>query len=109
MTGGGDATQIVTGATSLPLVSATMWQHVTVSLLWFALSAQWMTVVPITVPCEVRVFPMIVKRQFNTWPEAHERVARWFEPAKALSVIKDKGLRDLIESFFASKSRRRPK
>ncbi len=63
----------------------------------------------LTVPCEVRVFPMIVKRQFNTWPEAHERVARWFEPAKALSVIKDKGLRDLIEPFFARKSRRRPK
>src|ERR1035437_9525793 len=30
MTGGEDATQIVTGATSLPPVSATMWQHVIV-------------------------------------------------------------------------------
>jgi MFS family permease len=55
MTGGEDATQIVTGATSLPRVSATMWQHVTVSLLWFALSAQWMTVVPIIVPDQVAV------------------------------------------------------
>jgi 8-oxo-dGTP pyrophosphatase MutT (NUDIX family) len=52
-----------------------------------------------TVPCEVRVFPMLVKRQLDRWPEAHEREARWFEPAKALSVIKDKGLRRLIESF----------
>ena len=51
------------------------------------------------VPCEVRVFAMIVKRQLDTWPEAHEREARWFEPAKALSAIKDKGLRELIESF----------
>lgn len=53
----------------------------------------------VTVPCEVRVFPMIVKRQLDTWPESHEREARWFEPAKALSAIKDKGLRELIESF----------
>ncbi|WP_051335272.1 NUDIX hydrolase [Methylocapsa acidiphila] len=51
------------------------------------------------VPCEVRVFPMLVKRQLDTWPEAHEREARWFEPSKALSMIKDEGLRELIESF----------
>ncbi|MGO9235793.1 MAG: hypothetical protein ACLP4V_17625 [Methylocella sp.] len=55
MTGGEEATQIVTGATSLPPVSATMWQHVIVSLLWFSLSAQWMTVVPIIVPDQVAV------------------------------------------------------
>jgi len=53
----------------------------------------------ITVPCEVRVFPMIVKRQLDTWPESHEREARWFEPAKALSAIKDKGLCELIDLF----------
>ena len=63
----------------------------------------------LTVPCEVRVFPMIVKWQLDTWPEAHEREARWFEPAKALSAIKDRGLRELIESFFPRKSHKRPK
>jgi hypothetical protein len=42
---------------------------------------------------------MIVKRQLDTWPESHEREAQWFEPAKALSAIEDKGLRKLIESF----------
>jgi 8-oxo-dGTP pyrophosphatase MutT (NUDIX family) len=31
------------------------------------------------VPCEVRVFPMLVKRQLDTWPEAHERETRWFD------------------------------
>src|SRR5271169_3937553 len=51
------------------------------------------------VPCEVRVFPIFVKRQLDTWPEAHEREARWFEPGKALSAIKDEGLRKLIDSF----------
>jgi archaellum biogenesis protein FlaJ (TadC family) len=55
MTGGEDATQILTRATSLPPVSVTTWQHVIVSLLWFALSAQWMTVVPIIVPDQVAV------------------------------------------------------
>jgi 8-oxo-dGTP pyrophosphatase MutT (NUDIX family) len=52
-----------------------------------------------TVPCEVRVFPMIVKRQLNTWPEARERQARWFEASKAASVIKNDSLRALIDSF----------
>ena len=51
------------------------------------------------IPCEVRVFPMIVKRQLGTWPEAHEREARWFEPVKALAAIKDEGLRELIAAF----------
>jgi MFS family permease len=55
ITAGEEATRIMTGATSLPPVSATMWQHVIVSLLWFALSAQWMTVVPIIVPDQVAV------------------------------------------------------
>jgi 8-oxo-dGTP pyrophosphatase MutT (NUDIX family) len=67
----------------------------------------------LTVPCEVRVFPMIVKRQLDTWPESHEREAQWFEPAQALSTIKEEGLRELIESFarrkIAGKAHKRPK
>jgi len=62
-----------------------------------------------TVPCEVRVFPMIVKRQLDTWPEAHEREARWFESTKALSVTKEKGLRQLIESFVKRMITRKPR
>jgi hypothetical protein len=42
---------------------------------------------------------MIVKRQLDVWPEANEREARWFEPRKALSAIRDDGLRELIDSF----------
>ena len=61
-----------------------------------------------SVPCEVRVFPMIVKRQLDTWPEAHERETRWFEPTEALSVTKEKGLRQLIESFVKRMITRRP-
>jgi MFS family permease len=46
---------IETGATSLSPVSVSMWQHAIVSLLWFALSAQWMTVVPIIVPDQIAI------------------------------------------------------
>ena len=51
---------------------------------------------------------MIVKRQLDTWPEAHERETRWFEPTEALSVTKEKGLRQLIESFVKRMITRRP-
>ena len=64
----------------------------------------------VAVPCEVRVFPMIVKRQLDTWPEANEREARWFQPAKALSALKDKGLCELIEPFVRRmKAKKSPK
>jgi 8-oxo-dGTP pyrophosphatase MutT (NUDIX family) len=66
-----------------------------------------------TVQCEVRVFAMFVKRQFETWPEVNEREARWFAPRHALSAIRDGGLRELMASFFekqiAGKSSRRSK
>ena len=52
-----------------------------------------------TVPCEVRVFAMSVRRQLKSWPEAYERDSRWFEPIHALSALKDEGLRDLIAVF----------
>jgi 8-oxo-dGTP pyrophosphatase MutT (NUDIX family) len=51
------------------------------------------------VPCEVRVFPMIVKRQLDKWPEAEERETGWFEPANALAVVEAPELRALIASF----------
>jgi 8-oxo-dGTP pyrophosphatase MutT (NUDIX family) len=56
-----------------------------------------------TVPCEVRVFPMLVTRQLNAWPEAHERTAEWFVLDNALSVIEFAGLRTLISSFAKRK------
>jgi 8-oxo-dGTP pyrophosphatase MutT (NUDIX family) len=51
------------------------------------------------VPCEVRVFSLIVKRQLITWPEAHQRESRWFEPTGALAAVNDAALGDLIASF----------
>jgi Na+/melibiose symporter-like transporter len=52
---GGDATRFETAATSLSPVGASKLHHVIVSLIWFALSAQWMTVLPIIVPDQIAV------------------------------------------------------
>jgi 8-oxo-dGTP pyrophosphatase MutT (NUDIX family) len=53
----------------------------------------------IQVNCEVRVFPLLVKRQSETWPEIEQRVAQWVVPNKALALIKDPGLKGLIAAF----------
>jgi 8-oxo-dGTP pyrophosphatase MutT (NUDIX family) len=39
----------------------------------------------IQVNCEVKVFPLLVKRQSETWPEFEQRLVQWVEPAKAVS------------------------
>jgi 8-oxo-dGTP pyrophosphatase MutT (NUDIX family) len=53
----------------------------------------------INLPCEVRVFPLLVKRQSKTWPESQQRAAQWLEPTAALSLIEEESLRMLILSF----------
>lgn len=58
-------------------------------------------------PCEVRVFPLPVTRQCNSWPESHQRTAEWFKPDNALSVIELPGLRALIAAFVTKKSERK--
>jgi hypothetical protein len=51
------------------------------------------------VNCEVRVFPLLVKRQSEIWPEIEQRLVRWFEPSKAVSLIQEKGLKTLVAKF----------
>ena len=51
------------------------------------------------VPCEVRVFPLAVKRQLKAWPEASERTTRWFSAAEAVKLVADDGLRALIREI----------
>lgn len=52
-----------------------------------------------TVPCEVWVFPLLVKRQYKNYPEAEERASRWFTPEEALAALNDAGLCELIALF----------
>ena len=56
------------------------------------------------VPCEVRVFPLLVKRQLTSWPEAKERDLRWLDPLHAASLVEEESLRELIRSFAMKKA-----
>src|SRR5690348_5611303 len=40
------------------------------------------------VECEVRVFPLKVKRQSKEWPEKEERRVKWLPAAKAAAKVK---------------------
>ncbi len=56
-------------------------------------------------PCEVQVFPLLVKRQLETWPECRQRTVRWFAAPDAADVIGNDDLRQLILQLKASKPR----
>jgi 8-oxo-dGTP pyrophosphatase MutT (NUDIX family) len=58
------------------------------------------------IPCEVRVFPLLVKRQARTWPEADERESRWLNIDEAAVIVDDAGLCLLIQSFAARTNRK---
>jgi 8-oxo-dGTP pyrophosphatase MutT (NUDIX family) len=60
----------------------------------------------ITVPCEVDVFPLLVKRQSKDWPESKQRTTRWFPAAKAAALVKNDQLHDLILELGRRKSSR---
>ena len=45
--------------------------------------------------CAVQVFPMLVKRVSEVWPES-TRGRRWFEPEVAAREVDEPGLRELL-------------
>ena len=49
--------------------------------------------------CEVKVFPLLVKRQSATWPEFGQRVAQWVDPEKAISLIRVPELKLMVAKF----------
>jgi 8-oxo-dGTP pyrophosphatase MutT (NUDIX family) len=49
--------------------------------------------------CEVRVFPLLVQRQSEAWPEFEQRMIQWADPGKALSLIKEPDLKKLVAAF----------
>jgi hypothetical protein len=53
----------------------------------------------VEVNCEVKVFPLLVKRQSEAWPEFEQRLVQWAEPVKAVSLIKKPGLKKLMATF----------
>ena len=56
------------------------------------------------VPCKVRVFLLLVKRQLAAWPEAKEWELRWLDPLEAAALVEEEGLRELIRSFAIKKA-----
>ena len=48
------------------------------------------------VVCEVRVFPLEVRRQNKQWPEKQERVAKWHSASQAVEKVKEPKLSAII-------------
>ena len=49
--------------------------------------------------CEVKVYPLLVERQSATWPEFGQRITQWVEPGKAVALIKEPDLKQLVAAF----------
>ena len=49
-----------------------------------------------SIECEVRVFPLEVKRQRAHWPEKQERRIKWLSASKAAEKVKDRSLSRII-------------
>jgi len=52
-----------------------------------------------TVPCDVRVYPMIVEKMRPRWKEKSERKRSWFDVAKAAKLVDEPDLADLLMSL----------
>jgi 8-oxo-dGTP pyrophosphatase MutT (NUDIX family) len=52
-----------------------------------------------SVECEVRVFPLEVKRQRKEWPEKQERRVKWLSASKAADKVKDPALSKIIQEM----------
>ena len=48
------------------------------------------------VVCEVRVFPLQVRRQNKQWPEKQERVVKWLSASQAAEKVKEPMLGEII-------------
>ncbi|MCG3267803.1 NUDIX hydrolase [Yoonia sp. I 8.24] len=53
------------------------------------------------VPCEIKVFPLKVKKISDDYPEAERRDRIWASPSRAVELVEDPGLKQVIESFAA--------
>jgi 8-oxo-dGTP pyrophosphatase MutT (NUDIX family) len=56
--------------------------------------------------CEVKVFPLLVKRQHRRWPEIDQREQQWFAAEAAAAAVAEKGLQELMIRFATKKSLR---
>ncbi|MGC5779587.1 NUDIX hydrolase [Methylobacterium sp. NFXW15] len=52
------------------------------------------------VTCQVKVFPLRVRKQLKDFPEAHQRELRWFTPAEAAEAVTEPGLAAIIRAVL---------
>jgi 8-oxo-dGTP pyrophosphatase MutT (NUDIX family) len=55
--------------------------------------------------CQVRVFLFRVERQLDEWPERSQRDTRWFDADKAVDLVEEGGLAEIIDRFSGSHAR----
>ena len=48
---------------------------------------------------EVKIFPLLVRRQSATWPEHGQRVVQWVDPEKAISLIREPKMKAIVAKF----------
>ena len=48
--------------------------------------------------CQVKVFPLEVRKQLKDWPERGEREFRWFSPSDAADAVAEAGLAGIIRA-----------
>lgn len=51
-----------------------------------------------SVLCQVKVFPLEVRKQLKRWPERSERENRWFTPSEAADLVVEAGLSAIIRA-----------
>ncbi|MDA7426228.1 NUDIX hydrolase [Thalassococcus lentus] len=59
------------------------------------------------IPCEVRVFPMIVEKLKRDWKERKQRKRKWFSPKGAAKRVDEQELSDMLKSL-QDKPKKRP-
>lgn len=52
------------------------------------------------VSCQVEVFPLLVKKQSERWPESEQRMTRWCAAAEAAALVDNRQLKNLIDEFM---------
>lgn len=60
------------------------------------------------IPIEVRVFPLYVDRLEPQFPEAQERLRRWFAPEEAARLVAETGLKQILRRLPAAAQRPPP-
>ncbi len=50
-------------------------------------------------PCLVAVYPMNVKSMTKDYPEAGQRKRRWVSPRKAIGLVNEDGLKDILRAL----------